>query len=128
MLKHLHMAEFVIVVILAAGGCGTKNLGEPYDEKTDAEKAKIALEAGDFDSAIELYEAALEAEPEAYQHFPLLAVAYAGKGGILLSETLKAQRSGKKSEAGSEETSASGLNRSVTTILPANPTKEQIAS
>ncbi len=68
--------------------CGTASKATPYVSLSEEQEARKALDAKDFERAIELYKALIEAEPETYARYPFLATAYAGQAGFDIFETL----------------------------------------
>ena len=103
--------------LLNLSSCSTENQAEPYEEETTEEKAKKALEAKQFDAAIEHYEALLISDPERYDFVTLLASAYAGRAGIDLVSLLKNSLS--KSEG-------SDVLGQVAAFVPSSPTESQM--
>lgn len=97
--------------------CGTKNQAEPYEEKTNEEKAKQALDAREYDDAITLYEELIVAEPERYDLVTLLSSAYAGRAGIDIVSLLK------NSISGSSDNDVLGQ---VATFVPTEPNDAQL--
>lgn len=65
-----------------AADCDKGAAGIPCIKRTNDENARIALDDGDFATAITLLEEEVAADPENYQRFTLLAAAYAGRAGI----------------------------------------------
>ena len=119
--QDMRLASWALMVLplSLSMACGTNNLGSKYDQKTTAEQAKIALDGGDYESAIELYQALISDEPEAYQYYPLLSTSYAAKAGIVLADSLKSSSSGSGS--------GGGISSEVSNIIPASPTQQQLS-
>lgn len=70
---------FTVAVI---PGCTTENLASGSAELTPREEARQALEEEDWDKAVSLYSELIASEPDSFELYPLLAAAYAGRGGI----------------------------------------------
>lgn len=73
--------------------CGKESLVDCNDpkvgacvEQTDDEKAMIALNAGDYNTAQTLLEVLIAFEPEAYFRYPRLAATYAAQGGFDITD------------------------------------------
>ncbi len=103
----------------SVSSCSSKSQATPYVELTTEEKARRSLEARDFAAAIEEYRSLLEADPENYEIFPYLATAYAGLAGFELIEAVKSTINNGGSTS---------LLDAMSTFLPADPSKEQIAA
>lgn len=103
----------VTSLLFAVAGCGgDDNVADcekgrsqvPCSERTTEEDARLALDAGDAENAVLLYEELVtddEAEltaddAERYRHRPLLAAAYAMRAGFNVREGIKAQFGGSK--------------------------------
>lgn len=54
----------------------------PCSEQTPDEKAKLALQDKDYDTAIAIYVELIDGEPEEYERYTLLAASYAGKAQL----------------------------------------------
>ncbi|MBI2602163.1 MAG: hypothetical protein HYW48_03825 [Deltaproteobacteria bacterium] len=65
--------------------CEDPKVGTCVDQTQD-EKAMIALNAGDYDTAQTLLEALIAFEPEEYFRYPRLAATYAAQGGFDITE------------------------------------------
>lgn len=120
------LVSCLFAILLTAGAamaplaCTTKSKALPYAELTTEEKARIALDAKDFPTAIELYKSLVESKPDDYENYRFLAAAYAELGGF---DILKAV-SGTLGNAAE----GSSLLESISEFLPSNPTDEQIAA
>ncbi len=112
-------------VLLFTLQCGTKNQAETYVDKDPEEKARIALNAGDYDTGIEILEplcetqSAGESDEKYYSRFPLLASAYAAKAGIDLLGILKQNGS---------SGGGSGFLSQLDGFIPAAPTEDEVAT
>ena len=95
MFMKLHRLTSIIAVtlvsIVVSWSCaGSNNLWDcdkgfsriKCDRPTSEEQARRHLNNKEFTEAIDLLVTAVEAEPENYLRYPLLAAAYAGRGGI----------------------------------------------
>lgn len=89
-----------LIVISLLGGCaGDDNVADcekgrkpvPCSARSADEDARLALDDHDYDRAIELLASLVEEEPETYERYPLLAAAYAGRGGIAILDIINAQ-------------------------------------
>lgn len=105
---------------LLVSACNTKSKALPYAELTEEEKARIALDAKDFPTAITLYKSLVESKPADYQNYRFLSAAYAELGGF---DILKAV-GGTIGSAGQ----STSLLDSLSKFLPSDPTDEQIAA
>lgn len=87
---HLYNRTTSILLILLA--CGPNNIadcdkglpGVPCSQRTSEEDARLALDGGDYDEAIRLLTALIEAEPDNYARYTLLAAAYAARAKIAI--------------------------------------------
>src|SRR5262245_34178212 len=87
-----------------AADCDGGLPGVPCSEKTPDEKARAALDAKDYDTAIEILDQLIKDEPGVYDRFPLAAAAHAGRAGISIFALAQSQLSG-----GSGSTGGGGL-------------------
>ncbi|MCX6116076.1 MAG: hypothetical protein NT027_00930 [Proteobacteria bacterium] len=89
-------AFFVAFLILPA--CGNKSLFDcagpkstvPCNPRSRDEDARIALDKGDLQTAIEILETLIAEEPTKYDRFPLLSAALAGRSGFDIFNIVKA--------------------------------------
>lgn len=112
----------MVSVLWFASACNTKSKAMPYAELTEEEKARIALDAKDFPTAISLYKSLVENKPTDYENYRFLSAAYAELGGF---DILKAV-AGTIANAG--KGGSSSLLDSISKFLPSDPTDEQIAA
>jgi hypothetical protein len=81
---------FLLGILPILGGCGSNNLFDCSSGKTSSscakltkdEEARVALDRGDMTTAVTILTELIESEPEAYERYPLLGAAYAGKAGL----------------------------------------------
>jgi hypothetical protein len=92
-------------------GCDTSSKAKSYAELTQEEKARQALDALDYETAIELYKELVEAEPEEYVRYRYLAAAYAAAAGFDIIAVAKSDVGGSGS-----------LLDAIGSFLPADPT------
>lgn len=98
---------------MIGAGCGDQSLvqcdkdssSKQCVEKTDDEKAVIALNEGRFQDAIDILEPLIKAESKKYYRYPRLAAAYASLAGI---DLLEAATSQSNADQGNEESGALG--------------------
>lgn len=87
------MSAYKLIFIylgLALAACGTSNIADcdkgnksvPCSARTDDENAHLALDNGDFTTAITLLDGLIAQEPQNYERYPLSAAAHAGRAGI----------------------------------------------
>ena len=115
------MRTFILSILATLQiSCGSANIAEPYTELTTEEKAKKALDERDFSTAIELYESLISEDETAYAYYRFLAAAYAGAGGFEVLSAIKQTLN----NAG--EGSSDSIVDLTGSLLPANPTDEQI--
>jgi len=103
-LGHYKKYIYVLVTVLFTG-CGTSNLFDcdsgyarsRCSKLTPDEKARMALDQGDMESAVEILAELVAEDPETYQRYPLLAAAYAGKSGLDLFNVVTANFGGDSS-------------------------------
>jgi len=109
---------FFIVVCwcLLLNGCGTDNIAKPYTPLTTEEKAREALRDENYTEAIELFQAAIEEDPENYQLFRYLATAIAVVSGFDLFEFFSNQIRGGEAD----------LSANIRQSLPSDPSLEQL--
>ncbi len=110
-----------LLLSLVVMACGRKNLAEDQVARTPDEKAKIALESGDYTTAITTLEELIAAEPDNYQRYALLGAAYAARAGLAILDIIKAQFSGGGSGGGTS------LFAQVGTFLSVDATAENLA-
>ncbi len=99
------MKYFVIFLSLLFTSCGQKNAFDcdggiaksKCSQRTKLEDARIALDAGDLDTAIRLLNELITDEPTAYEKYPLLAAAYAGRSGLEILDIVTANFGGNSS-------------------------------
>jgi hypothetical protein len=90
-----------LVALVAACG-GSDNLADcekglavvPCSERTPEEEARLALDRGDFDRAIELLTQLVEEEPENYGRYTLLAAAHAARAEVAVVDIAMSSFSG----------------------------------
>jgi hypothetical protein len=112
-------ASALVSALLMASSCGTANVFDCKDgrakskctKRTKDEDARIALDNGDMETAVRLLQELVDAEPEEYKRYPLLAAAYAGKSGFSI---LSAMTPGAVSD---------DIAKSMTSLLPTPATK-----
>lgn len=101
-------SKWALALILGAFiACGSGNLFDcdnpsavtPCSEKSPDEKARLALDRGDYDTAISILLELIEQEPEEYQRYTLLAAAYAARSGFLILDVLKSSFTGGNTNA-----------------------------
>jgi hypothetical protein len=102
---------FILVLL----GCDTASKARPYATLTQEEKAREALDALDYETAIELYKELVEAEPEVYVRYRYLAAAYAAAAGFDILSVAKSNVGGSGS-----------LLDALGSFLPADPTTEEL--
>lgn len=98
----IRLLSCYLVVSGIAIGCGSKNLFDcngglaqsRCSERTKLEDARVALDDGDLTTAITLLEELKSEEPTHYEHYPLLAAAYAGRSGLDILKIVTANFSG----------------------------------
>ncbi len=112
------MQAILLVLLLAAFGCDTASKAKPYASLTKDEEAREALDALDYDTAIEIYNELIEAEPEEYERYRYLAAAYAASAGFDIIEVAKGDIGG----------SSGSLLDALGSFLPADPTPEQLVN
>lgn len=105
---------------LCAVGCGTENVATSQTELSNAEKARVELDADNFAEAARLYALAIEEEPENYSLYRFLAAAYAGLGGF--------DAVGALTPGGGGDSGESGNLGALEALVPSAPTAEQIAA
>lgn len=84
------MTRLLVMTMFFVAGCGTKNLFDcdggyaksKCTQRTKDENARIALDAGDYDTAVTLLGELRASDPENYQRYPLLSAAYAARSGF----------------------------------------------
>lgn len=90
-------------MILLTTACGKEgNLADcdegqpsvPCSERTPEEDARLALDRGDFDTAISLLSQVIEEDSENYGCYSLLAAVYAAKAGVSLTQIASTQFAG----------------------------------
>ncbi|MDQ3234580.1 MAG: hypothetical protein M3Q07_22480 [Pseudobdellovibrionaceae bacterium] len=112
------MRFLLLILLWALHGCDTGSHAEPYASLTRDEEARAALDALDYETAVEIYKELIEAEPESYERYRYLSAAYAAAAGFDIIEVAKSDVSG-----------ASGsLLDALGTFLPADPSAEQLES
>lgn len=110
------LLNLLLLLLLA---CGTSTKAKPYAELSKDEQARKALDELDYETAVEIFKELVEAEPEEYERYRLLAAAYAALGGFDIIEAAKSNIGG----------SASGsLLDSLSAFLPADPSAVQLES
>lgn len=110
--------RYLLFIVLICSSCGTKNAadcdggqaGVPCSERTQDEEARLALERGDYESAVTILEKLVADQPENYQRFALLAAAYAAKAGFDLFKAA--------SQGNTTSSESGGLTSSVGKFLP----------
>jgi hypothetical protein len=102
---------FIFVLL----GCDTGSKAKPYGALSQEEKAREALDALDYETAIELYKELVEAEPEVYVRYRYLAAAYAAAAGFDILSVAKSNVGGSGS-----------LLDALGSFLPADPTTEEL--
>lgn len=112
----LHRFVHLGVILLAlVAGCGRDNVAEDRVPRTPDERARAALESGDYSTAIDVLEELIASEPDNYERYALLAAGYAARAGLAILDIVKAQFT----SGGSGSTSLIGQ---VGSFLPANST------
>lgn len=120
-------ASSLVLLAFACGGeknaadCGKKTLFVKCTPRTDDENARIALNAGDYSTAIDLFQRGVDAHPEEYSRYPLLAAAYAGRAGVSIIDLAKSQLSrarGSGSSDGSASSGGGGFFEQISNFLP----------
>ena len=95
----------IFLLVSLAFGCGQKNAFDcdggvaksKCSQRTKYENARMALDDGDLDRAITLLSELITDEPAEYERYPLLAAAYAGRGGIDILNIVTANFGGNSS-------------------------------
>ena len=80
----------ILLFMALLGACGSKNVadcdkptpGVPCQAQTDDEKARVALNNDDMETAVTILKELVAKEPEKYDRYPLLAAALAGLAGF----------------------------------------------
>ena len=111
-----------IAALLLGAACGTANVADcdkgkkavPCSARTDDENARLALDNGDFATAVTLLDGLVAKEPETYDRFPLCAAAHAGRAGI----SILALATSSLARGGTGSGSDSGLIGAVGGFLP----------
>jgi tetratricopeptide (TPR) repeat protein len=111
------MGVVLLVLMMMLSGCGTQNQATSYVSLTQDEKAREALDAQDYEKAIELYEELIAAEPEKYERYRYLAAAYASAAGFDIISVAKSDVGGSGS-----------LLDAMGSFLPADPSVEQLTN
>lgn len=101
MILQLPKSILWLVALVAACG-GSDNLADcekglavvPCSERTPEEEARLALDRGDFDKAIELLTELIEEEPESYGRYTLLAAAHAARAEVAVVDIAMSSFSG----------------------------------
>lgn len=109
------MRILLLFVILNCLGCDTASKATAYASLTKEEEAREALDALDYETAIELYKELIEAEPETYVRYRYLAAAYAASAGFDIIEVAKSDIGGSGS-----------LLDALGSFIPADPSTEQL--
>jgi hypothetical protein len=113
--------------LAAFAACGKDNIADcdkgnkkvPCSARTDDENARIALDDGDFDTAVTLLDDLIAKEPDKYARYPLAAAAHAGRAGISILSLAQSQlASGTGSGSSSGSGSGGGLFDAVGQFLP----------
>jgi hypothetical protein len=112
------MRILLLLFIITWMGCDTGSKAKPYATLTQEEKAREALDAQDYETAIELYKELIEAEPEAYERYRYLAAAYASSAGFDIIDVAKGDPGG----------GSGSLLDALGGFLPADPSTEQLES
>lgn len=101
-IKNMTVGSLLVAALLLTSSCGTANLFDCKDgrakskctKRTKDEDARIALDNGDMTTAVALLQELVDAEPEEYTRYPLLAAAYAGKSGFNILNVVSANFGG----------------------------------
>ncbi|WP_141731777.1 hypothetical protein [Oligoflexus tunisiensis] len=109
------MRSLLLLLMMTLSGCGTSSQATSYVSLTQDEEAREALDALDYDKAIEIYQELIAAEPEVYERYRYLAAAYAASAGFDIIEVAKGDVGGSGS-----------LLDAMGSFLPADPTTEQL--
>jgi hypothetical protein len=109
----MHLILLILTMML--GGCDTQSQATFYVTLTQDEEAREALDALDYEKAIEIYEELIAAEPEVYARYRYLAAAYAASAGCDICGMAKGDVGGSGS-----------LLDSMDSFLPADPSTEQL--
>lgn len=104
-IRNITMTSILVSAVLMASSCGTANLFDCQEgrakskctKRTKDEDARIALDKGDMVTAVKLLQELVDAEPEEYTRYPLLAAAYAGKSGFSILSVVTANFGGEAS-------------------------------
>ncbi len=110
--------SILVLLSFAVSACNTESKARPYADLTASEKARIALDAKDFETAINLYKELIASDPLDYESYRFLSTAYAEQGGF---DILKAV-------AGTLGGGSANLLKSIGSFLPDDPTDAQIES
>lgn len=116
----LMRSAFCIVLAFLPASCDTESKAGPYAELTTSERARQALDDGDYELAIEYYTTVLEEDPEDYESYRFLAAAYASAGGFDVFTAIQGTLEGAADGEGNSPLQALG------DFVPADPTDEQI--
>lgn len=101
--------------------CGSNNIATPYTKLTLKEKARIALDQEDFDTAVKFYNEWIVSNPEDYESYRFLAAAYAGAGGFSVFGAIK----GLAESAGD---SSSSVTEVISSLIPSEPSEIQTSN
>ena len=101
-----------------AADCGKKTLFVKCSPRTDDENAAIALDGGDYATAITLLQKQVDLHPTEYSRYPLLAAALAGRAGVSILELAESNLSRGSGDSGSTSGDGGGFIDQISSFLP----------
>lgn len=89
----MHKKFFLILIMLNAR-CARDNVGKSRETITPEQRAEEKMNAEEYQEAIDILQPLVDADPESYKRYPLLASAYAGLAGVDIVAILKQMLAG----------------------------------